>query len=118
MSTTILAAILTGVVSLGFGLLTFLAKQQFGDIKNGISDTRKKLDETVERTNQRIEKLEQRTDEEIDNLKKEISDIKGDFAITFVTRDEYFRSMNSLEDKVKGIDSKIDQVIFMIGGKK
>lgn len=118
MSTEILMVILTGVVGLGFGLLTFLAKQQFHDIKSGIKDTRKKLEESEEKTNQRIEKLERKTDEEISSLKKEVSDIKGDFAISFVTRDEYFRSMNSLEDKVKGIDGKMDQLLFMIGGKK
>ena len=117
MSTTLAALVISGCVSLGFGLLAFLAKQQFADIKGGIDDTRKKMDESNHQTGLRIEKLEEKTDREIGNLKQELSDVKGDFATTFVLREDFFRSMNSVEDKMKSIDNKIDKLLLKNGNE-
>jgi len=46
---------------------------------------------------------------------EKINDIKGDFATTFVLREDFFRSMNAVEDKVKSIDSKIDRLLLREG---
>ena len=61
----------------------------------------------------RIDKLEEKTDKDIQNIKQEINDIKGDFATTFVLREDFFRSMNGVEDKIKSIDSKLDRLLLI-----
>lgn len=99
------------VLSVGFSLLIFLAKTQFNDIKNSIK-------ENNENTNKRIEKLENKTDAEIGNIKQELNDIKGDFATTFVLREDFFRSMNGVEDRMKSIDTKIDKLLMRGGNNE
>ena len=50
---------------------------------------------------------------DIQNIRQEINDIKGDFATTFVLREDFFRSMNGVEDRMKIIDNKLDKLLLM-----
>ena len=99
------------VLSVGFSILIFLAKTQFNDIKNSIK-------ENNDNANKRIGKLEDKTNEEIGNIKNEISSIKGDFATSFVLREDFFRSMNGVESNIKETSRKVDQVLILMGDKK
>ena len=54
-----------------------------------------------------------KTGKDIQHIKQEINDIKGDFATTFVLREDFFRSMNGVEDKIKGMDNKLDRLLLM-----
>ena len=45
-------------------------------------------------------------------------DIKGDFATTFVLREDFFRSMNGVEDRMRSIDSKIDKLLMQSNRKE
>ena len=47
------------------------------------------------------------------SVAQEINDIKGDFATTFVLREDFFRSMNGVEDRMKIIDNKLDKLLLM-----
>lgn len=102
---------LSVVLGIGFSLLIFLAKTQFNDIKNSI-------EKNNENTNKRIDKLEDETNAEISSLKKDISDIKGDFATSFVLREDFFRAMNSVEDNVRETSRKVDKILMLISDKK
>lgn len=106
------AAIISGLVTLGLGVFSFLAKQQFQDIKKGIEDTKEQILENNNRINERVDKLEEKTNVRIGDIKKELSDIKGDFATTFVLREDFFRSMNGVEEKMKQIDNKLDKLLM------
>lgn len=46
------------------------------------------------------------------------NDIKGDFATTFVLREDFFRSMNGVEDRMRSIDSKIDKLLMQSNRKE
>lgn len=48
----------------------------------------------------------------------ELNDIKGDFATTFVLREDFFRSMNGVEDRMRSIDSKIDKLLMQSNRKE
>ncbi len=50
-------------------------------------------------------------------MQKELSSIKGDFATTFVLREDFFRSMNGVEDKMRSMDGKLDRLLVRQGGK-
>lgn len=43
---------------------------------------------------------------------------KGDFATTFVLREDFFRSMNGVEDRMRSIDSKIDKLLMQSNRKE
>ena len=97
------------VLGVGFSLLIFLAKQQFKDIKDGIAQTTQQIKENDKKTNERIDKLESKTEAEIA--------IKGDFATTFVQREDFFRSMNGVEDSIRKMDNKVDRLLINSSGK-
>lgn len=101
--------IFSALLTIGFSLLAFLLKTQFNDIKTSIKEGNQK-------TNERITKLEEKTNKEIANIKENIADIRGEFATTFVLREDFFRAMNGVEDKVVNIDKKIDQIILNMKG--
>ena len=60
----------------------------------------------------RIDKLEDRTNDDIENIKKDLSGIKGEFATTFVQREDFFRSMNGMEDVIRRMDGKMDRLLL------
>lgn len=93
------------VLGVGFSILTFLAKTQFNDLKSSIK-------ENNESTNKRIDKLESETNERIESITQNLNNVKGDFATTFVLREDFFRSMNGVEDRMKSIDAKIDKLLM------
>ena len=105
------------VLSVGFSLLIFLAKQQFKDIKDGIAQTTQQIKENDKKTNERIDRLESKTEAEIANIKNDLSGIKGDFATTFVQREDFFRSMNGVEDSIRKMDNKVDRLLINSSGK-
>ena len=135
---------LTVVIGILGAILVFLLKHQFSEMVGAIHDSgqelqsvkeelserissshaglekelRKQIKEMNDETNRRIDKLEERTEGDIAGIKKEIGDIKGDFATSFVLREDFFRSMNGVEDQVKESSRKIDQVLLLINEKK
>lgn len=82
-------------------------------IGQGNKEIQEKIQKNDEKVNERIDKLEEKTGRDIQNIKQEINDIKGDFATTFVLREDFFRSMNGVEDKIKSMDSKLDKLLLM-----
>ena len=73
---------------------------------------RRKIEENDDRVNLRIDKLEDRTNADIENIKKDLSGIKGEFATTFVQREDFFRSMNGMEDVIRRMDGKMDRLLL------
>lgn len=106
------------VLSVLGAILVFLLKYQFKEITNGIKRTEDKLQVNNDKINESIDKLESKTDTEIASIKKEIGNIKGDFATSFVLREDFFRSMNGVEDNIRETSRKIDQILILMGDKK
>lgn len=107
--------VMAGVITLGLGVITFFIKGWMGSIKSSTEEIKKQIKENDEKVNKRIDKLEEDTDRDIANIKQEINDIKGDFATTFVLREDFFRSMNGVEDRIRSIDGKIDKLLIQSG---
>lgn len=116
--------IMAAVITLGISVMGFFIKRWFDGMEQRNKETQKKIEqgnkeiqERIEKNdakvNERIDRLEEKTERDIQNIKEEINDIKGDFATTFVLREDFFRSMNGVEDKVKSIDLKLDRLLLM-----
>lgn len=97
--------VMAGVMTLALGALGFFIR---GWLK-GIQEQIQKNDDKV---NLRIDKFEDRTKEDIENIKKEVNGIKGEFSTTFVLREDFFRSTNSMEDAIRKIDNKMDRLLI------
>lgn len=116
--------IMAAVITLGISVMGFFIKRWFDGMEQRNKETQKKIEqgnkeiqERIEKNdakvNERIDRLEEKTERDIQNIKEEINDIKGDFATTFVLREDFFRSMNGVEDKVKSIDLRLDRLLLM-----
>lgn len=123
------------VISVLGGVLIFLLKHQFGEITDGIQGTRKEIQDTKEkiqtsndeleeklknqiqksndRVNERIDRMEQKNEKEISAIKEDIVNIKGDFSMAFVLREDFFRSMNGMEDNIRDISHKMDRILIL-----
>lgn len=97
--------VMAGVMTLALGALGFFIKGWFKSIQTQIRQNDDKV-------NQRIDKLEDRTNADIENIKKEVNGIKGEFSTTFVLREDFFRSTNSMEDAIRKIDNKMDRLLM------
>lgn len=71
-----------------------------------------------DKINERIEKLQEATNKEVAALKQELNDVKGDFATTFVLREDFFRAMNGVEDNIKETGRKVDKLLMLVGDNK
>lgn len=109
--------VMAGVITVGLGVITFFVKGWINSIKSSTEEIKKQIKENDEKVNGRIDRLKDKTEGEISDIKQEISDIKGDFATTFVLREDFFRSMNGVEDKMRSIDNKIDKLLLQSSGK-
>ena len=116
--------VMAGVITFGIGIMGFFIKQWFEGMEKRNKETQQKIEEgntaiqeRIEKNdakvNERIGRLEEKTEKDLQHIKQEITDIKGDFATTVVLREDFFRSMNGVEDKIKGIDAKIDRLLLM-----
>ena len=113
------ADVMAGVVPVAIGALGFFIRSWFqslqketDSIKGDMDGIRRKIEENDNRVNLRIDKLEDRTNDDIENIKKDLSGIKGEFATTFVQREDFFRSMNGMEDVIRRMDGKMDRLLL------
>lgn len=96
----------------------FFIRSWFNKLSENTEEIKKRIKENDEKVNKRIDKLEDETDGEIANIKQELNNIKGDFATTFVLREDFFRSMNGVEDRMRSIDGKIDKLLMQSNRKE
>lgn len=113
------ADVMAGVVPVAIGALGFFIRSWFQSlhketesIKRDMDGIRRKIEENDNRVKLRIDKLEDRTNDDIENIKKDLSGIKGEFATTFVQREDFFRSMNGMEDVIRRMDGKMDRLLL------
>lgn len=104
--------VMAGAITVGLGLMTFFIKGWLNSLKGSTEEIKIQIKENDEKVNKRVDRLEEETDRDIANIKQELNDIKGDFATTFVLREDFFRSMNGVEDRMKSIDGKIDKLLM------
>ena len=110
--------VMAGVIALGGSVLVFFIRSWFNKLSENTEEIKKQIKENDEKVNKRIDKLEDETDGEIANIKQELNNIKGDFATTFVLREDFFRSMNGVEDRMRSIDGKIDKLLMQSNKKE
>ena len=116
---------LVTVLSICGGILVFLLKHSFNQINNGIAgnstkiesiknDLQQDIQKNHDKVNERINKLEDKTNADITEIRQNLNDIKGDFATTFVLREDFFRYMNSMEENIKDTNSKVDKILLIV----
>ena len=120
---------LVTVLSICGAVLVFLVKHSFNQINNGIAgnstkiesiknDLQQDIQKNHDKVNERINKVEDKTNADITEIRQNLNDIKGDFATTFVLREDFFRYMNSMEENIKDTNSKVDKILLIVTGNR
>lgn len=65
----------------------------------------------LKRTLSSLEEADKKNAQDIKDLESKFSDLKSDLPLLYVTREDYIRVMNRVEDK-------LDQLLYGAGGKK
>lgn len=105
--------VMTAIIGLGGTVMMFFIKRWFNQIEEKDKEIKEIIEKNDQKVNERINKLEEKTEGDIQQLQKDLSNIKGDFALSFVPREDFFRIMNGVEDRIKNIDQKIDKLLFI-----
>ena len=101
------------VASVVVGILIFLVKMMINDIKSSISGVEERLSSSMEAFNNRITKVEEKHEADMKQVQTELSNIKGDFSMSFVLREDFFRTMNGMEAKMVSMDEKLNLVMTL-----
>ena len=127
--------VMAAVITLGLGAIGFFMKRWIGNVEQGSKALQQALENTTdslnkkieqgnrdiqeiiqkndEKVNERIDKLEEKTGKDIQHIKQECIDCKGDFAPPFFRGAAYCREWTGGEDKIKGMDNKLDRLLLM-----
>lgn len=100
------------VAAVATTIIYFLLKKMVDGFEKSVSKQGQQLNTTVTRFETQIAGIEEKHKADIREIQKELSTIKGDFATTFVLREDFFRSMNGVEDRMQSIDSKLDRLLM------
>lgn len=104
------------VASVIVGILVYLSKMMINDIKSSISDVGQRLDTAMESFDKRISKVEEKHASDMKQVQNELSNIKGDFSMSFVLREDFFRTMNGMESKMTSMDEKLNKILLNSAG--
>lgn len=116
------ADVMAGVITLALGLISYFIKNWFADmgkaneklkedIAAGNKEIQEKIDQNDKKVTERIDKLEEKTMQDIERIKQKVNDMKSEMPTVFVLREDFFRSMNRVEDSMNCIDKKIDKLL-------
>ena len=107
------ADVMAGLIAVGGAVLTFFIKRWFSNIEQGNARIQEQIEQNDKKVNERIDRLEQKNDEDLQKIKGELSQMKADLPFAYVLREDFFRVMNGAEDRIKGMDGKLDRLLFM-----
>lgn len=110
--------VMAGVITIILGVLTFFIKSWFNGVNQSNEQLKKMVKENDDAINCRIDKLEEKHEKMINDLQEEVTAVEKDFPVVYVQRDDFFRSMNSVENKMNNIDGKIDRLLMQIQNNK
>lgn len=98
-----LSEIVIGVIGLAvtgiLGWLSFFIKRTMDEFKAAQLEQSRKL----ELAKQEQEKKDKEQDRKIEEVKQELSDLKADLPLIYVTREDYIRTMNNVDNKLDKI---------------
>ena len=85
------------------GALTYFMKRTLSSLED--ADKRNAAD---------IQAETRKREQEVKELTKHFNDLKSDMPLVYTLREDFIRSMNSVDHNISGLDQKLDQVLQLI----
>lgn len=101
--TAVIGAAASLICTLVVGALTYFIKK-----------TLVSLEEADKKNAADIREEARKREQELKELAGQFNDLKSDMPLVFTLREDFIRSMNSVEHNISGLDQKLDQVLQFI----
>ena len=101
--TAVIGAAASLLCTLVVGALTYFMKRTLSSLED--ADKRNAAD---------IQAETRKREQEVKELTKHFNDMKSDMPLVYTLREDFIRSMNSVDHNMSGLDQKLDQVLQLI----
>ncbi len=105
--TAIIGASASLLCTLIVGMLTYFIKK-----------TLVSLEEADKKNAADIREEARKREEELKDLSGQLNDLKSDLPLVYTLREDFIRSMNSVDHNISVLDQKLDRVLNLISGRK
>ena len=79
-----------------------------------IKKTLSSLEEADRRNAEAIRAESDKREQEVKDLAEHLNDLKSDMPLVYTLREDFIRSMNSVDNNISGLNQKLDQVLQII----
>lgn len=100
---TIIGAAASLLCTLVVGALAYFIKKTLGSLEDA---DKKNADD--------IRAEAAKREQELKELTGQFNDLKSDMPLVYTLREDFIRSMNSVDHNISGLDQKLDQVLRLI----
>ena len=102
---------ITAVIGAAASLLCTLV---VGALTYFIKKTLTSLEDADKRNAAAIRAEASKREQELKELNGQLSDLKSDLPLVYTLREDFIRSMNSVDHNISGLDQKLDQVLRLM----
>ena len=107
---------ITAVIGAAASLLCTLA---VGALAYFIKKTLVSLEDADKKNAADIREEERKREQDVKDLATQLNDLKSDMPLVYTLREDFIRSMNSVDHNISGLDQKLDRVLNLISaGRK
>lgn len=99
---------LASVGSIGIGIIGYFIKRQMNHVEDALTRNEKTTKEQSEALNKRINQVEENTANDVAAVRKELNDLKTDLPFVYTLREDFIRTMNTVEMNMSKIENKIE----------
>ena len=102
---------ITAVIGAGASLLCTLV---VGALTYFFKKTRTSLEDADKKNAADIRAEASKREQELKELTGQLNDLKSDLPLVYTLREDFIRSMNSVDHNISGLDQKLDQVLRLM----
>ncbi len=107
---------ITAVIGAAASLLCTLV---VGALAYFIKKTLVSLEDADKKNAADIREEERKREQDVKDLATQLNDLKSDMPLVYTLREDFIRSMNSVDHNISGLDQKLDRVLNLISaGRK
>lgn len=103
--------IIESLAACGIGVIAFFLRNQLNSIQKSIEQNSTDIQKQTEKINQRIDEVEEKSKKDVDAVREELNNLKADMPLIYTLREDFIRTLNNVETKMQGIESKIDRLL-------
>ena len=106
------------VITVGIGTIAYFMKKQMDESKKADESLVNEIKEIRSEFERKLESEKEKSQQRDSELSKQINDLNTSMPFVYVLKEDWIRVSNATEEKIKGIDNKIDKILDILGTNK